>query len=58
MLESLPEEEVDGKWLPLPKEKDKPIKLIDQIAMLNEVGIHAVDIVHKRINFVLTLAHK
>jgi len=58
MLKSMPENEVDDKWLALHTEKDSPIKLSDQDAMLNEVGFRCVDIIQKRMNFALTVALK
>ena len=58
MLGSLPPEEVDGKWLLLHKEKDKPIRVSKQMAMLYDAGFHSIDIINKNINFALMAAYK
>lgn len=58
LLNGLPKDEVDGKWLPMHEEKDRPIKLSDQAAILNEIGFRSMDIVHKKLNFALTVAFK
>lgn len=58
MLESMPMDEVDGKWLALYKEKDKPLKMSEQLAMLKKAGFSSVDIIHKSMNFGLILALK
>lgn len=58
MLSSLPESEVDGKWLKLHKEKDKPLKLSEQMSLLKEAGFATVDVVHKRLQFAMMIAHK
>ncbi len=58
MLNNLPESEVDGKWLKLHKEKDKPLKLSEQIRLLKEAGFSTVDVVHKRLQFAMLFAQK
>ncbi|WP_321394255.1 methyltransferase [uncultured Desulfuromusa sp.] len=58
MLQSLPESEIDEKWLPLHREKDKPLKLFDQIEILNKTGFKTVDIAHKRFQFAMLIAQK
>jgi tRNA (cmo5U34)-methyltransferase len=56
MLQGLPADEVDTKWLPLHQEKDYPIKVSQQLSLLKEARFHTVDIVHKRFNFALMIA--
>jgi tRNA (cmo5U34)-methyltransferase len=56
MLGGLPENEVDEKWLKLHKEKDKPLKLTEQIQLLKEAGFSTVDVVHKRLQFAMIIA--
>ena len=58
MLKNLPENEVDGKWIKLHKEKDKPLKLLEQIRLLQEAGFSTVDVVHKRLQFAMLIAQK
>lgn len=58
MLRNLPADEVDGKWLKLHREKDKPLKLSEQIQFLKEAGFGLVDVVHKRMQFALMVAQK
>lgn len=58
LLEGVSEEEVDNKWLALHKEKDKPLRLSNQISMLHDVGFKYVDLVHKRLGFALMLAYR
>ena len=58
MLKSLSEDDVDGKWIPLHQEKDKPVKLSEQTSMLQKAGFKTVEIVLKNINFALTAAYK
>jgi len=58
MLKSLPESKVDEKWLKLHKEKDKPLKLSEQIQFLKMAGFNTVDVVHKRMQFALLVAQK
>jgi len=58
MLNNLTEEEVDGKWLPLHKEKDKPLTLSKQIEMISRAGFKSIEIINKNINFVMIAAFK
>jgi hypothetical protein len=58
MRESFSDAEIDRTWMALYEQKDKPIKLSRQIAMLREAGFRAVDVIHKQSNFSLTAAYK
>jgi len=58
MLANLPAEEVDGKWIPLHKDKDKPIKLSEQLDTLRDAGFSSVDVLNKNINFCMMVAYK
>ncbi len=49
----MPADEADGKWLPMHRDKDRPIKMPELFTRLQEAGFGAVDIVHKRMNFAL-----
>jgi len=58
MLNNLSQEEVDGKWLPLHKEKDKPLKISEQMVMLYDAGFRSIDIINKNINYVMMACYK
>lgn len=58
MLQNLPENDVDGKWLALHEQKDKPLTLTDQMRLLKEACFSSVDVVHKRLQFALIIAQK
>lgn len=58
MLNGIPADEVDGKWLPLHREKDKPLKISEQMIMLYDAGFRSIDIISKTINFVMMAAYK
>ena len=58
MLQGLPASEVDGKWLPLHRRKDRPVTLSRQLELLKHAGFRDVDVVYKRFNFALTVAFK
>jgi tRNA (cmo5U34)-methyltransferase len=51
MRRSVSEEEIEGKWIPKYQAEDRPTKLIDQLAWLNEIGFAGVDVLWKRYNF-------
>jgi len=58
MLNTLTEDEVDGKWIPMHKEKDAPLKLTEQFTMLAGAGFRSIDIINKNLNFVMMAAYK
>ena len=58
MLTHLSEEEVDGKWLPLHTGKDKPVTPHAMEEMLHQVGFKGFEIIHKNMNFMLTVCYK
>lgn len=51
MRRSISDEEIDGKWIPKYQAEDRPAKLLDQLAWLNEIGFADVDVLWKRYNF-------
>ncbi len=56
MLKNISKNEVDGKWLKLHKEKDKPIKLSEHMRLLGKAGFTTIDVLHKRFQFAMTIA--
>ena len=38
MLRSVPEEEIDGKWIPKYHAEDRPARLADQLTWMSEIG--------------------
>lgn len=58
MLTHIPQEEVDGKWLALHASKDKPLTSRVMEGMLNQVGFREFEIIHKNINFMLSVGYK
>ena len=47
MLQNVPKEEVEEKWLPKHEEEDFPAPLIKHLQWLNEIGFKNIDIVWK-----------
>lgn len=58
MLNGIPQQDVDNIWLPNHMEKDKPVKLSEQMVMLYDAGFRSIDIVNKNINFAMLVAYK
>jgi tRNA (cmo5U34)-methyltransferase len=58
MLTHISEEEVDGKWLSLHASKDKPVTPHAMEEMLHQVGFEGFEIIHKNMNFMLTVCYK
>lgn len=58
MLTHISEEEVDGKWLSLHASKDRPVTPHAMEEMLHQVGFEGFEIIHKNMNFMLTLCYK
>ena len=56
MLETIPEEEVDGKWLVNHRGGDRPAKLMTHLAMLGECGFTDIDVVYKYYNYTVYTA--
>jgi tRNA (cmo5U34)-methyltransferase len=51
MLRSVPEEEIDGKWIPKYHAEDRPARLTDQLTWMSEIGFSGVDVLWKHYNF-------
>lgn len=51
MSQGVPEDEIEGKWIPKYQEEDRPAKLIDQLAWMKEIGFVDVDVLWKYYNF-------
>ncbi len=51
MQKSMPQEEIDSKWLPKHKVEDSPSELIKQIKWLQEIGFVETDVIWKYYNF-------
>ncbi len=47
MLQNVPEEEVEKKWLPKQKEEDFPVPLTHHLKWLDETGFKSIDVVWK-----------
>jgi len=58
MLTHISEEEVDGKRLSLHASKDKPVTPHAMEEMLDRVGFRGFEIMHKNMNFMLTVCYK
>lgn len=58
MLETIPEEEVDGKWLVGHRSGDRPAKLTTHLAMLHECGFTGIDVVYKYYNYAVFTAKR
>jgi tRNA (cmo5U34)-methyltransferase len=48
---SISDEEIEGKWIPSYEAEDRPAKLMDQLAWLEEIGSADVDVFWKDYNF-------
>jgi tRNA (cmo5U34)-methyltransferase len=51
MRQRIPQEEIDGKWIPKYYAEDRPARLADQLAWLTEIGFNDVDVSWKYYNF-------
>jgi tRNA (cmo5U34)-methyltransferase len=51
MRRTLPDEEIEKKWLPKYREEDHPAALFDQLEWLKKIGFKAVDVLWKYYNF-------
>ncbi len=58
MLRALPQDEVENVWIPKHYEEDRPVSLLDHLAMLKEAGFTAMDVVWKYYNFCVYMAVK
>jgi tRNA (cmo5U34)-methyltransferase len=48
---NVPEDELEGKWIPKYEDEDHPAKLIDQLQWMAEIGFTEVDVLWKYFNF-------
>jgi tRNA (cmo5U34)-methyltransferase len=51
MSRSVPETEIETKWIPKYYAEDHPAKLTDQLVWLTDIGFVGVDVIWKRYNF-------
>lgn len=51
MKKHVSEDDIENKWLPQYREEDKPVKLMNHIAWLAEIGFVEVDVIWKYYNF-------
>jgi tRNA (cmo5U34)-methyltransferase len=51
MGKKVPEDEIEGKWIPKYQEEDRPAKLIDQLKWMEGIGFADVDVLWKYYNF-------
>lgn len=51
MHRQIPEQEIEGKWIPKYEAEDHPARLLDHLAWLAEAGFSDIDVVWKRSNF-------
>jgi tRNA (cmo5U34)-methyltransferase len=51
MRRKISDDEIESKWIPKYLAEDRPAKLVDQLAWLNEIGFADVDVLWKRYNF-------
>jgi tRNA (cmo5U34)-methyltransferase len=51
MLRSVPENEIDGKWIPKYHAEDRPARLTDHLMWMSEIGFSCVDVLWKYYNF-------
>ena len=51
MSRSVSMEEIEGKWIRKYQEEDRPVKLVDQLAWMAEIGFRDFDVVWKYFNF-------
>lgn len=51
MQRSVPDAEIDGKWIPKYLSEDRPARLLDQLDWLREAGFSGVDVLWKHYNF-------
>lgn len=51
MRRSVSNEDVEERWIPKYEAEDRPAKLVDQMAWLNEIGFARVDVLWKHYNF-------
>jgi len=51
MLRSVPEEEIDGKWIAKYHAEDRPARVMDQLTWMSEIGFSGVDVLWKYCNF-------
>lgn len=58
MLESVPLDEVEGKWIPNYHAEDRPVSLLQHFDMLHQAGFDTMDVVWKYYNFAVYMAVK
>ncbi|HET6418720.1 MAG TPA: class I SAM-dependent methyltransferase [Geobacteraceae bacterium] len=51
MSKNVSEQEIEEKWIPTYKEEDRPARLMDQLAWLDNIGFVDTDVVWKFYNF-------
>lgn len=51
MLRSVPEKEIDGKWIPKYRAEDHPARLTDHLTWMSEIGFSSVDVLWKYYNY-------
>jgi tRNA (cmo5U34)-methyltransferase len=51
MSRSVPEDEIEGKWIPKYHAEDRPAMLMDQLKWMTEIGFADVDVLWKYYNF-------
>ena len=51
MLRSVPEKEIDEKWIPKYHAEDRPARLTDQLTWMSRIGFAGVDVLWKYYNF-------
>jgi len=51
MRRSVPDDEIEGTWLPRYYAEDRPAPLVDQLVWLSEIGFREIDVMWKYFNF-------
>jgi tRNA (cmo5U34)-methyltransferase len=51
MSHNVPEDEIEGKWMPKYRAEDRPAKFMDQLKWMAEIGFAEVDVLWKYYNF-------